>query len=147
MTGYLVDTSVLSITAPGRRDATPEFVDWIATKDRELFLSAVTAAEVERGIAKLLRAGAKARAEAYRAWFDQVLEGFGPNTIALDSTIARLAGRMQDNADATGHPTGLADILIAATARSRDLLVLTRNLKHFLPLGVEAIDPLQALSR
>ena len=38
------------------------------------------------------------------------------------------------------HP-GFADVAIAATAAVHDLTILTRNLKHFIPLGVSCADP------
>lgn len=145
--GYLVDTSVLSLLAPGRRESAPQFVLWFAARDRDLHISTVTAAEIERGIAKLRRTGASTKAALYADWFERVLAGFGTNTIPVDTIIARLSGYMIDAADGSGQSPGLADALIAATAKTRELTVLTRNLKHFLPLGVEAIDPILTLPR
>ena len=45
---------------------------------------------------------------------------------------------------AAGRAPGFADVAIAAAA-SRDLTILTRNLRHFAPLGVRAIDPFDTL--
>jgi predicted nucleic acid-binding protein len=42
------------------------------------------------------------------------------------------------------HP-GFADVAIAALAQHAGLLLLTRNLKHFEPLGVACADPLISL--
>jgi predicted nucleic acid-binding protein len=42
------------------------------------------------------------------------------------------------------HP-GFPDVAIAALARHGDLLLLTCNVKHFQPLGVDCADPLVAL--
>jgi hypothetical protein len=39
----------------------------------------------------------------------------------------------------------LADLFIAATARRHGLTILTRNLKHFTPLGMPVLDPFAAL--
>ena len=52
---------------------------------------------------------------------------------------------MTDAARAAGHTPGLADIAIAATAASRGLTVLTRNVRHFAPLGTRAINPFETL--
>ena len=38
-----------------------------------------------------------------------------------------------------GHES--ADLLIAATALERGLTVVTRNLRHFTPTGVDALNP------
>jgi hypothetical protein len=35
----------------------------------------------------------------------------------------------------------LADLAIAATAQKHGFTILTRNLRHFGPLGVAALDP------
>ena len=45
---------------------------------------------------------------------------------------------------AVGRHPGLADVLIAATARVIGADVLTRNVRHFAPLGVVAVDPFAA---
>ena len=44
----------------------------------------------------------------------------------------------------TARPT-LADIMIAATAQHHGLTILTRNVRHFEPLGVAVVDPFTAL--
>ena len=49
------------------------------------------------------------------------------------------------HARAAGHTPGFADVAIAATAGSRGLTILTRNLRHFVPLGIEAADPFETL--
>ena len=51
---------------------------------------------------------------------------------------------MSEAAIAIGRHPGLADIIIAATARVHGLTVLTRNLKHFIPLGIDCLDPFTA---
>ena len=57
----------------------------------------------------------------------------------------RLAGQMSDGAMAQGRHPGFADVAIAALAQHAGLLLLTRNLKHFEPLGVDCADPLISL--
>gem|GEM_PF-2305952 len=48
-------------------------------------------------------------------------------------------------ARALGRPPGFADIVIAATAAHHRLTLLTRNVKHFEPLGVALHDPFAGL--
>ncbi len=78
-------------------------------------------------------------------WLDRLLETFDDRLIHVDAEIGRAAGRMSDAATARGANPGLADVLIAATARTRDLLLLTRNGRHFDALGVANADPFVAL--
>jgi predicted nucleic acid-binding protein len=53
-----------------------------------------------------------------------------------------LLGRLADEAVAQGRHPGLADIAIAALAQHGGHTLLTRNLRHFEPLGVACVDPI-----
>ena len=110
-----------------------------------LFLSAVTLAEIEDGIAKLQREGASRKSADLAAWWETVLHLYGDRVLAFDAPTARIAGAMADRARGQGHAPGLADIIIAATARHRGLTILSRNLRHLEPLGVAALDPFAEL--
>jgi toxin FitB len=81
------------------------------------------------------------RADRLTAWFDRLLALYGSKVLALDGAVARVAGAITDRARASGRDPGLADVAIAATAAVRELLILTRNGKHFAPLGVAHLDP------
>jgi predicted nucleic acid-binding protein len=65
--------------------------------------------------------------------------------IAFDLAAARVAGALSDLARSKGIAPGFADIMLAATARSRDLTILTRNIRHFEPLGVQTVNPFDRL--
>ena len=112
-----------------------------------LFISAVTVAEIEDGIAKLGREGATRKSADLTAWLDTVLHLYGDRILAFDAATARIAGAMSDRARGLGHAPGLADIIIAATAQHRGLTVLSRNLRHLEPLGVAVVDPFVKLPR
>jgi predicted nucleic acid-binding protein len=145
LNGYLLDTSVLSMFAPGRGDATPELLAWVGRRGPELFISAVSVAEIEQGIAKLERMGSRVRADATSGWLDRTLVRYADNVLLINERVARAAGRLTDRAIARGKPHGLADVYIAATARTHDLTVMTRNIKHFAPLEVAVLDPILSL--
>ncbi len=104
-------------------------------------MSAVTVAEIQDGIARLGRDGAKRKSADLTAWLDTVLHLYGDRILAFDAATARIAGAMSDRARGVGHAPGLADIIIAATAQHRGLTVLSRNLRHLEPLGVAVVDP------
>ena len=55
MTGWLLDTNILSAFAPGKPAIGPIIAEWFNERSDELFLSAVTAAEIEAGVSKLRR--------------------------------------------------------------------------------------------
>jgi len=110
-----------------------------------LSLSSVTVAEIEDGIAKLRREGSTRKSDDLRAWLETVLHLYGNRILPFDMATARIAGALSDLARGQGHAPGLADIIIAATAQHHGLIVLTRNMKDFAPLGVPTLNPFAAL--
>ncbi|MGI9169008.1 MAG: type II toxin-antitoxin system VapC family toxin [Caulobacteraceae bacterium] len=139
--GWLLDTSVLSSLAPYRPVIDTHLADWLRARAESLYLSAVTVVEIEQGVRKLRRAGGADRADRLTAWLDVVIAGSGDRILSLDRKVSRIAGALSDQALAAGRHPGFADIAIAATALAHDLVLLTRNAKHFGPLGVHFTDP------
>ena len=145
MTGYLVDTNVISATAPTAAVRRPELIEWMDSHSPDLFLSAVTIAEIADGIAKAKREGARRKASGLSAWLRTVLHLYGDRVLPFDSPTAEIAGVLSDLARGRGHSPGFADIAIAATARRHNLIILTGNGRHFAPMDVAVIDPVQTL--
>ena len=142
----MLDTSVVSVLAPGREAFVPTpFGQWLQAHHQALFLPSVSIAEMAQGIGKLRRAGGVERADRLDRWLDGLLTAYGDRILPLDAQAARLAGEMSDAAQAQGRHPGFADVAIAAIAQHAGLLLLTRNLKHFQPLGVACADPLATL--
>ena len=142
---YLADTNVLSAGAPGRQERSPALHAWMDANSNGLFLSAVTVAEISDGIAKMRRTRSRSRAASLQDWLELVLHLYADRVLPFDVAAARVAGALTDRARAAGHAPGFADIAIAATAMNSDLTVLTRNLRHFQPLGIPAHDPFHSL--
>ena len=141
---YLVDTNVIFAVAPNR-PAFPRLVEWMDVQSAALFLSVVTVAEIEDGIAKLWRERATRRSKDLAQWLEAVLHLYGDRILGVDTSTARMAGRLSDRARGQGHAPGFADIIIAATARQHALTILSRNSRHFEPLGVPVLDPFREL--
>jgi toxin FitB len=141
---YLVDTNVISAAAPSR-PVSSGLIEWMDLHSASLYLSAVTVAEIEDGIAKLRREGSTRRSADLTAWLETVLHLYGDRILAFDAATARIAGPMADRARGQGHAPGLADIIIAATAQRHALTILSRNLRHLQPLGVIVLDPFATL--
>jgi hypothetical protein len=145
VTGWLLDTNILSAFAPGKPALPPEVATWFSDRTDELYLSVITAAEVEAGISKLRRTGSARRADDLYAWFERMLSFYADRVLPFDLTTARIAGALSDTAQAGGRHLGFVDAAIAAIATSRKLVILTWNLGHFDPLGVDALDPIDAV--
>jgi predicted nucleic acid-binding protein len=147
VTRYLVDTNVMSATAPTAAVKRAELAVWMDLHSPDLFLSAVTIAEISDGIAKAKREGAARKASMLSAWLRTVLHLYGDRVLAFDTATAEVAGVLADLARSRGHAPGFADIAIAATARRHDLTILSRNQRHFTPTDVAIVDPFQELPR
>jgi predicted nucleic acid-binding protein len=141
---YLVDTNVISAAAPTRA-VSPARVEWMDTHSATLFLSAVTVAEIEDGIAKSRGEGARRKSADLAAWLETVLHLYGDRVLAFDVAAARIAGAISDRARGRGQAPGFADIIIAATAQHRGLTILSRDVRHLAPLGVAVVDPFSRL--
>jgi toxin FitB len=144
VTGYLLDTNVVSAFGPGNRAAHPEteaVVAWLERHTGELFLSTMSVAEIQAGIDKARRIGAQTKADELASWLDSVVESYAGRILAFDLAAARVAGSMVDKARAIGRSPGLADIIIAATAQVHEHTVVTRNITHFRWLGVGVHNP------
>jgi predicted nucleic acid-binding protein len=140
---YLLDTNVVSAIAPTmRRTASDEELAlWIEAHGDDLRLSVITHAEIRAGIMNVRRKGATRKADMLAAWWAEILHYWQARILPFDIAVAEEAARLLDVARFAGSDPGFEDIAIAATAVVHDLTVLTRNVRHFQPLGVPFIDP------
>ncbi|RMC64662.1 type II toxin-antitoxin system VapC family toxin [Sinorhizobium meliloti] len=140
---FLVDTNVISALAPSKRHTVEQLVEWLDQASAQLFLSVISAAEVKSGIAKAEREGATTKAQRLTEWWHSIEYLYAQKLLPFDLKCAHAAGQILD--DARAHLPGFGDIAIAATAKVHGLIVLTRNMRHFEPMGVRAIDPFVVL--
>ena len=145
MTRYLVDTNVISAAASTTAVKRPELIAWMHLHSPDLFLSAITIAEITDGIAKAKREGARRKASDLSAWLRAVLHLYGDSVLPFDTPTAEIAGALSDLARGRGHSPGFADIAIAATARRHELTILSRNERDFAPMDVAVVDPFRKL--
>lgn len=142
---YLIDTNVVSALGPARGPATEPLAQWLRRNTNSLYLSVVTIAELDSGLAKLRREGATRKESLIAIWIDAMLTLFANRVLAFGVEEARVAGVLHDPGRAAGRDPGFADVAIAATAKANDLTILTGNLRHFAPFGVSALDPFRTL--
>lgn len=141
MSDYLMDTSTLSALSPGKQPLSDKAADWLRIQAGKIYIPSLAIHEVRRGISKLHRAGGHERAGRLLAWLDFTIETYRQRILPVDFIVALVAGEMEDKAIAEGRNPGLADVLIAATAKTHSLTLLTANVRHFHPLGVTCINP------
>ena len=144
-TRFLVDTDVLSTGAPSKSQPVTALIDWMHRNSGKLYVSVVTIAEIEDGIAKSAREGSSRKAARLREWLETLVHLYSARMLPFDLAAARIAGALSDGARGRGHTAGFADLANAAIARHHDLTILTCNLKHYAALGVPAHDPVAQL--
>jgi predicted nucleic acid-binding protein len=132
---FVLDTNVVSaLRVRGRHPVVEHWASAVHVADQ--FVTAMTIAEIERGVVVKERADPH-QGQVLRRWLeDAVLPAFADRVLPFDLAAARiLAGyRVPEHAP-------LDDALIAATAQAAGMTVVTRNTKHFEPLGVACLSP------
>lgn len=138
MSRYLLDTNVISnVTKPVPSQA---LVVWMAEQiDRDLFISALTVAEIRRGI--LEKPAGKKRQELER-WFSGA-QGpqnlFSGRVLPFNEEAALVWARIMAEGKRTGRPRNPLDMIVAATALTNDCIIVTDNEKDF--AGLKVLNP------
>lgn len=131
---FLLDTVIISELR--KRQADRGVLGWVSVQqESQLFLSVVTLGEIERGIEKRRKAD-PVFADELAAWLESLVHLYADRILPVTPSVARRWGRLSAQ---IGHES--ADLLIAATALSHGLTVVTRNTAHFAPTGVGLINP------
>ncbi len=135
---YLLDTCVLSEFT--RRQPEPRVVDWLNSIDEEkLFISVITIGEIQRGIERLPDSHRKTE---LLVWMNTgLLPRFSGRLVPIDPPTMFLWGSLVARLETAGHPVGVMDTLILASALQNNLIIATRNVTDFLPGGVQVINP------
>jgi toxin FitB len=124
------------VSAARRPDKNPALATWLKKLDpARLYLSAITVAEIERGVVLAERADPSYGA-ILRAWIAKLPAVFAGRILPIDHAVASRWGQL-------GGQLGNIelDLGIAATAIEHGLVVATRNVEDFVPTGVVVIDP------
>ncbi len=131
---YLVDANVLSEATKQVPDAA--VIDWLRNHEREIAVDPIILGEIQFGILLLPKGKRRQRLER---WF---AEGVGrihclPWEAATGLRWAKLLAALR----AAGNAMPIKDSMIAATALSHGLTVVTRNSRDFAKAQVRVVNP------
>ncbi len=135
---YLLDTCVISELI--KRMPNRNVVRWCEqVDDEELFLSVLTFGEIHKGIEKLSETRRK---NELHQWVENDLKKrFEKRILSIDLNVAKIWGKIQGKAEKSGEPMPTIDGLIAATGKTYNLTVVTRNIDDMKPSGVLLYNP------
>ncbi len=135
---YLLDTNIVSElrkTKQGRCNT--HVLSWSKTvTPASLYISSISVMELELGILLLARHN-PAQSQLIRIWFEQkVLPAFEGRILPIDTTVAKNCAKLHMPDRKPDR-----DALIAATALTHSMTVVTRNVADFEKTGVTLINP------
>lgn len=140
---FLVDTNVVSEFV--RDDPNVNVIRWFEDADEDaVFLSAMTIAELRRGISILTDGQRKRRLDRWLG--DDLIPRFSNRIIAVDEVVADCWGRFVGTLKRQDAARHAMDAFIAATALVHSLALATRNVRDFTSYGIKVVDPFQPLS-
>jgi predicted nucleic acid-binding protein len=130
---YLLDTNVISEFR--RTKPHGAVLSWLTNRsDSELFISAVSISEIQSGIEKT-REQDLVKAKILEEWLNQIAGLY--SVLPMDGNVFRVwAQLMHRQSD-----TVIEDAMIAATALTHRLTVVTRNVKDFKRFNVDILNP------
>lgn len=133
---YLVDANVLS--EPTKPVPNPRVLDWLRAHERDIVIDPIILGELRFGILVLPRSKKRT---ALERWFDTGIERLHCLPWEADTALtwAQLLARLR----AAGRAMPTKDSLIAATALTHGLTVVTRNRVDFAKADMRIVDPFE----
>ncbi len=110
---------------------------WNSIEMSELYLSVMVAGEISRGIEKLMNSDPN-RARIYRTWLGSVIQALDGRILDVELETAELWGKLTSR-----RSKPLVDTLLAATALTHNLTLVTRNTRDIQETGVRYLNPFQ----
>lgn len=137
MVKYLLDTNVVSELYKGV-DSSPGYTFVDRTDKDDLWLSVITAGEIQKGCSAMPQGRKRMNLQA---WLQYLEKTFVERTLPFDVETAHIWGELVARTNARGFNIGVPDTMIAACAIQHGMHVVTRNVKDFEPTGVLLINP------
>jgi predicted nucleic acid-binding protein len=127
---YLIDTNIISEVRKGARcDA--HVAAWYASiADEDLYLSTLVLGEIRKGV-ELARLRDAGKAAALERWLREIEVAFAGRVLGIDNAVSDQWGRMS-----AVRPIPVIDGLLAATALTNGLTLVTRNDRDVVGAGV-----------
>ena len=134
MSGYLLDTDIISEL--WKRRPNPAVVSWVNSQDPgQLFLSVMTLAEIKLGALRL-KPRDRRRSDRLLEMAATIPEEYGDRVLLVDAAVAGVWAAINAN-----RSRPVVDTILAATAISNQLTLVTRNTADFEDVDVKLYNP------
>jgi predicted nucleic acid-binding protein len=134
----VLDTNVVSeLMRRAPEAAVGRWVDRFPTSD--VFVTAVTAAELLYGVARLSEG--RRKQELFAKVDGLLTEDFRDQVLSFDGLAATHYADIVASRERAGRPISMADAQIAAMCRSWSAELATRNVDDFVDIGVALVNP------
>lgn len=135
---YLLDTCILSESI--KKIPNKNVLHWLdQIPENQLYLSVITLGELFKGIQKLPRSAKRTR---LAHWVEEDLKDrFLGKILPLDLKVMQTWGTLVGELENQGRLLPTLDSLIAATAATHKMTVVTRNVQDMIPSGIPTLNP------
>lgn len=141
MTRYLLDTNIISNAV--KPAPSPALAAWMSAQaDQDLFISAITLAEIRRGVLERPAGRKRRELEDWLSGRSGPAALFAGRVLPFDEMAAMAWATLMAEGTTRGRPRSAIDMMIAAIAEANDCVVVTDNEKDF--AGLTIVNPLRA---
>lgn len=138
---YLIDTNVISKLRK-KAKANPgvkQFFKQTAEQEARLYISVITIGELRRGVELIRYRGDQEQANRLEVWLQSIINHYADHILDFTETESQVWGRLR-----VPHYENVLDKQIAATALTRGLTLVTRNVSDFVETGVLLFNPFES---
>lgn len=140
MTRFLLDTNIISNVIKPK--PSEPLLAWMARQaDEDLFISALTLAEIRRGILEKPQGKRRLLLESWFAGPEGPQALFKGRILSFDERAGLLWAKLMADSRECGRPASALDMMIAAVAGAAHCVIVTDNEKDF--AGIKFFNPMR----
>lgn len=131
---YLLDTNVVSEIQ--KKKPNPQVVAWFSVVHySQLHISCITIGEIRKGMLKLSKNDSVSSLKL-KKWLEELIIDYNERILNIDKEICEEWGELMSI-----DGTNAIDALIAAQAKQNNMILVTRNTKHYNMFNIKIFDP------
>ncbi|HJD61357.1 MAG TPA: type II toxin-antitoxin system VapC family toxin [Rickettsia endosymbiont of Columbicola hoogstraali] len=131
---YLLDTNVVSEIQ--NKKPNPQVIAWFSVVHySQLHISCITIGEIRKGVLELSKNDSLVSLKL-KKWLEELVIDYNERILNIDKEICEEWGELMSI-----DGTNAIDALIAAQAKQNNMILVTRNTKHYNMFNIKIFDP------